>query len=603
MQKLRIRKEKFALNIVGIGNPNKRVQGKLKTYIKSRINNFEFSADFWVMLSISVNHPDRTVNTNGWKIPHNIELADPSFYKCQKIDILLGAEIFFDLLSVGQIRTSPRQPTLQKTVLGWIISGKYATNNSSSAQVSSTLCQFEESVASIDTTIRKFWELEEIPAQVNFTRLTPEQAKCEEFFSKTQQVLPCGRLQVRLPFKTDRKLLGHSYETAARRFQALERRTLKDPVLRKMYLDFMQEYLELGHMSPPNNRPSSEPHYFIPHQCVLRPQSTTTKLRVVFDASSRTSTQVALNETLMVGPIVQEELFSTLLRFRLHKYAMTADITKMYRQILVHEDDRNFQLIVWRQDPSEHLQIFRLNTVTYGTAPAPFLATRCLQTLSDKNKAKYPLGSKVIRNDFYVDDLLKGSHSIESLTQIQQEVNTILESAGLKLAKWFSNHTSSSNSESLQKLLQLSDTDSTKTLGIHWQPKDDIFRFILEDNFSELRATKRNILSVSARLFDPLGLLAPLVTKAKILLQELWIQKLDWDESIPLRLDTSWQNFKANLLQLPSISIPRYVNTVGVCESHSIRYSSRISNSSKYSEFPNSLKYSNNSSDLNYPKK
>ncbi|XP_053964351.1 uncharacterized protein LOC128867266 [Anastrepha ludens] len=541
-----------------------QVQGKLKTYIKSRINNFEFSADFWVMRSISVNHPDRAVNTNGWKIPQNIELADPSFYKCQKIDILLGAEIFFDLLSVGQIRTSPRQPTLQKTVLGWIISGKYATNNSSSAQVSSTLCQFEENVASIDTTIRKFWELEEIPAQINSTRLTPEQAKCEEFFSKTTQVLPCGRLQVRLPFKTDRKLLGHSYETAARRFQALERRTLKDPVLRKMYLDFMQEYLELGHMSPTNNRLPSEPHYFIPHQCVLRPQSTTTKLRVVFDASSRTSTQVALNETLMVGPIVQEELFSTLLRFRLHKYAMTADITKMYRQILVHEDDRNFQLIVWRQDPSEHLQIFRLNTVTYGTAPAPFLATRCLQMLSDKNKAKYPLGSKVIRNDFYVDDLLTGSDSIESLTQIQQEVNIILESAGLKLAKWFSNHTSSSNSESLQKLLQLSDTDSTKTLGIHWQPKDDIFRFILEDNFSELRATKRNILSVSARLFDPLGLLAPLVTKAKILLQELWIQKLDWDESIPLRLDTSWQNFKANLLQLPSISIPRFIGRRGM---------------------------------------
>ncbi|XP_054746629.1 uncharacterized protein LOC129251291 [Anastrepha obliqua] len=288
MQKLRIRKEKFALNIVGIGNSNKRVQGKLKTYIKSRINNFEFSADFWVMRSISVNHPDRTVNTNGWKIPQNIELADPSFYKCQKIDILLGAEIFFDLLSVGQIRTSPRQPTLQKTVLGWIISGKYATNNRSSAQVSSTVCQF-------DTTIRKFWELEEIPTQVNSTRLTPEQAKCEEFFSKTTQVLPCGRLQVRLPFKTDRESLGHSYETAARRFQALERRTLKDPVLRKMYLDFMQEYLELRYMSPTNNRLPSEPHYFIPHQCVLRPQSTTTKLRVVFDASSRTSTQVALS--------------------------------------------------------------------------------------------------------------------------------------------------------------------------------------------------------------------------------------------------------------------------------------------------------------------
>ena len=95
-------------------------------------------------------------------------------------------------------------------------------------------------------------------------------------------------------------------------------------------------------------------------------------------------------------------------------------------------------------------------------------------------------------------------------------------------------------------------------MGICWNPREDIFQFKLEDNFNDVKATKRNILS---RLFDPLSLLCPIVTKAKMLLQELWILKLDWDESIPLRLDTSWQAFKVNLRQLHTLSVPRFVQT------------------------------------------
>ncbi|XP_053956156.1 uncharacterized protein LOC128861806 [Anastrepha ludens] len=308
-QKLRIRRESTTLNIIGIGNATKKVRTKLNTFVKSRVNNYEFSAQFWIMRSISASHPDRNVNINGWKIPKNISLADPEFYKAQKVDLLLGAETFFELLAVGQIKASPNHPTLQKTLLGWVVSGKYASNQRPPPTVSSTLCHTEQDLANIDSIVQRFWAMEEIPSGASSTKFTTEQIECETFFVKTTKVVPSGRLQVRLPFKDDRKLLGNSYETASRRFQALERKTLKDPELRQMYLDFMNEYIELGHMSPTNNKIPSEPHYFIPHQCVLRPESTTTKLRVVFDASSRTSSQIALNEILMVGPTIQEELF------------------------------------------------------------------------------------------------------------------------------------------------------------------------------------------------------------------------------------------------------------------------------------------------------
>ncbi|XP_053968803.1 uncharacterized protein LOC128870229 [Anastrepha ludens] len=155
-QKLRICRESTTLNIIGIGNATKKVRTKLNTFVKSRVNNYEFSAQFWIMRSISVSHPDRNVNINGWKIPKNISLADPEFYKAQKVDLLLGAETFFELLAVGQIKASPNHPTLQKTLLGWVVSGKYASNQRPPPTVSSTLCHTEQDLANIDSIVQRF---------------------------------------------------------------------------------------------------------------------------------------------------------------------------------------------------------------------------------------------------------------------------------------------------------------------------------------------------------------------------------------------------------------------------------------------------------------
>ncbi|XP_037930540.1 uncharacterized protein LOC119665370, partial [Teleopsis dalmanni] len=494
---------------------------------------------------------------SNWNVPSNLSLADPHFHKPQKIDLLLGAESFFELLSIGQIKQGTNLPILQKTLLGWIVSGKYKDVPSNASKICNLIrLQEAESTGDfcLNSLVKKFWELEEIPKELTVKKYTIEQQHCETKFLNTILRLPLGRLKVQLPFKSNPNLLGQSYETAKNRFLSLERRLSKDCMLQKLYMEFMAEYRDLGHMTLTTDNFSSTPHYYIPHQCVLRPQSTSTKLRVVFDASCRTSSQVSLNDILMVGPTVQEELYSILLRFRMHKYAMTADITKMYRQIEVDEADRNFQLILWREKPTDQISVYKLNTVTYGTSPAPFLATRCLNYLSDLYKNSHSVGARVIRHDFYVDDLLTGADSLKELETIRTQCTEILDSAGLKLAKWFSNHKTYDSSDFF---LNVNNTDSTKALGIHWIPQNDTFKFHVDEKFHELRATKRNILSVSARLFDPLGLVCPIVTNAKILLQELWLQKLDWDESIPMHLDSSWQAFKSNLTQMDSISIPR----------------------------------------------
>jgi hypothetical protein len=164
----------------------------------------------------------------------------------------------------------------------------------------------------------------------------------------------------------------------------MERRFQKDPVLKKEYVTFMTEYEKLNHMTHINENEAIEvPGHmcYIPHHCVRNENSQTTKLRVVFDASTKTESGFSLNDVLQKGPAIQEELINILSRFRTHNFVLTADIKKMYRQIQVYDNHRDYQRILWRKNDNELIKTYRLNTVTYGTVPASYLATACLQTL------------------------------------------------------------------------------------------------------------------------------------------------------------------------------------------------------------------------------
>ena len=102
-QRLQLRKEEQILSLLGIGKTNSSAKFKLQATVKSRMNSHEFSSDYWVLRSISSYQPDQVISTSGWNLPGNIELADPYFFKPQKIDMLIGAEIFFELLCISQI--------------------------------------------------------------------------------------------------------------------------------------------------------------------------------------------------------------------------------------------------------------------------------------------------------------------------------------------------------------------------------------------------------------------------------------------------------------------------------------------------------------------
>nr|XP_023028641.1 uncharacterized protein LOC111516755 [Leptinotarsa decemlineata] len=202
--------------------------------------------------------------------------------------------------------------------------------------------------------------------------------------------------------------------------------------MKVQYHQFIEEYIQLGHMSLAEHQ-SDDSGFFLPHHCVLK-DSTTTKLRVVFDGSAKTTTGISINDIMMVGPTIQDNLFHILLRFRQHNYVLSADITKMYRQVLVHESQRDFQKI-WRFHAESEIQIYKLNTITYGLASSAFLAIRSLQEVAHLNKYEFPKIADIILHDFYVDDLLTGGDTVEEINYIKENTSKLLLSYGFPLRK------------------------------------------------------------------------------------------------------------------------------------------------------------------------
>ncbi|XP_077264832.1 uncharacterized protein LOC143898910 [Temnothorax americanus] len=325
------------------------------------------------------------------------------------------------------------------------------------------------------------------------------------------------------------------------------------------------------------NAPESVSAVYLSHHPVLK-DSSTTQLRVVFNASSKTSNGTTLNDHLMVGPKLQSDLPSIILRWRQHRYALTADITKMYRQIAVDPEDTRYQQILWRVTPDAPITPFRLVTVTYGTALAPYLAMRVLQQLADKEEVNFPNAATIVRENFYVDDVLFGANDELTAQSLRHELEQLLDRGGFTLRKWMSSHSS------FLKDIPVPDQKKTKNLCMgggfplaKWHATHPDVLTAVQAAQRKTRAhkshltiaisshtdhfTKRLVLSEVAQIFDPLGFASPVVIKAKMLLQELWLHKLQWDEPLPSQLSSRWLIIRKELTSLRKISIPRWYNT------------------------------------------
>ena len=171
-----------------------------------------------------------------------------------------------------------------------------------------------------------------------------------------------------LPRRTDVPSLGESRRQAIQRFEANER-----SVFRKgnwtAFQEVVQEYMDLSHAEPVPQPTSGPQHkvYNLPMHGVTKASITSTKLRVMFNASAKTSSNVSLNDTLLVGPTLFSNIDTILLRFRTDPIALSGDISKMYRAVELVEKDRDLHRFVWRKDKHSPITDYRMTRVTWGS--------------------------------------------------------------------------------------------------------------------------------------------------------------------------------------------------------------------------------------------
>ncbi|RLU25767.1 hypothetical protein DMN91_001926 [Ooceraea biroi] len=223
----------------------------------------------------------------------------------------------------------------------------------------------------LESQLERFWAIEEIDVDKPRSK---EETECEAHFRENVLRDSSGRYVVRLPFRGNGQRLGESRSAALKRLDSLERKLGANAALGAEYDRIFEEYLTLGHMSLVED--DGDDGYYMPHHALLKDSSNTTKVRVVFDASAETRNGISLNDALMVGPVIQDALFVHLIRFRSHKYVITADIEKMYRQVWVHGDDRRYQRVLWRRNGV--IRTFQLNTLTFGVSSSSFLTVIAL---------------------------------------------------------------------------------------------------------------------------------------------------------------------------------------------------------------------------------
>lgn len=561
VQRLKLKRFSCDVPVTGIG------QIDAGTYRKGAIvplkscvdDSFQFSLAAVVMKNISSNLPNEEFDISLWSYLNGLNLADCKFNEPGKIDLLIGAEFYLSLLKDDPLVKGPVGcPIAQNTHFGWILSGPVVVKESSQSSKIFSL----RADQSLPQVLSRFWEIEEFP---NIPAKSIEDGKCEEHFERTFSRAEDGRFIVKLPFKDENLVFGETRTTALKRFNYLERRFEKDQKLKSDYVDQIRELESVGHATPADMKHQSN-GFYLPHHAVVKPARTTTKTRIVFDAAAKSSNGVSLNDKLMVGPRLQSDLLQILIRFRSYCVAAGADIEKMFRQIMVAVDDQCYQKFLWRENGQDAIKEFRLSTVVFGTSCAPYLAVKCLQKLAETECEQSSRTMSVIFEDFFMDDLLTGGDRSDEVIQLVSELQKVLEKGKFPLRKWISNdelvlQSINDSIKAFENIWDIPSQDSCKALGLRWHPGADVFGYKVQVDLDKVPVTKRSIMSIIASLYDPLGLLAPTVVKAKILLQSIWRLGINWDEVVNEKVKNEWIQFYVNLTDLNDITVPRWLGS------------------------------------------
>ena len=478
-----------------------------------------------------------------------------------------------------ELRTGQEnEPHGARSVLGWIIWGMVRSRDEPCHLSNLQLAREEAGqLQRLENMVRASIDMD-FPGRLVDSKKEPsvEDKQFEEIIGTTLKLVG-DHYQCDLPFREPACKLEDNRFHAMDRLMSLKKKLRNNPTFNQDYVTFMSSLMEKGYAEKVTDAPEDSRErvgrWYMPHHGIYNPTKPG-KIRVVFDCLAKTR-GVSLNDVLLPGPILTNKVVDVLLRFRQQPIGLIGDIEGMFFQVRVSERHRDFLRYLWfpEGDTSRPPETYRLKAHPFGAISSPSCASAALRKCATDNEHQ-----EILRK-FYVDDYLCASFDATEAIETRKIVKEVCRRGGFNLHKWVSNSKAVNDSippeeRSKSQQLNIESIDppqSERALGVFWNTVEDNFGFKV--NLKHRPATRRGILSVISSVFDPLELAGPFILPARIMLQRLCKQDLEWDKEIGERETVAWNQWLLNIVKLEQMSIPRSVRPsdfvdVATCQLH-----------------------------------
>lgn len=502
-----------------------------------------------------------------------------------EVDLLLGVQ---DALSVVTRVVRKGTQRALDTVWGLVPCGGLPCVK---AETTCQAAYLEELSAALE----RLWKVEEMPMD-HVKGLTRDEALAVDMIEQNLRYnADRSRFETTLLFRNKPDLLNN-YDRALARFRQLERKLSKNPELGVAYQKAIQEYIDLGVVDKIED-PAAEDQgrsdlYYLPHRAVYDPDKVSTKCRIVFDASAQTASGKSLNDHLMPGPPLQLDIVGLALRFRVRPIVLVGDIAKMFLNIDVRAEDRDFLRFLWKEPGSQgRPSVYRFSTLIFGATDSPFQAITCLQKLVAEVMAKPQVTERekracqVILRDTYVDDISTGGESVDAVRELMVDVQELLKPGHFLVKKWKTNSAvllASIPEEDraptcevrievdpwASEIEPLTVSSPSKMLGVGWDPEADVLKFRYDHLVQLNDDTKTAVASLFAKIYDPLGLVSPFVLKARSVMKATHVVKLAWKDKLTPEILEPWRRWVDQCVLLSTLAFPRHVPVTKETELH-----------------------------------
>ena len=439
------------------------------------------------------------------KIADSLRLTRSQIYRGKgSIDLLIGIDHAF--MHIGETRQTGYL-VARNSPLGWVVFGSAPGETDRIHKI------FHVKYA-VPVDLTNFWTTESMGVEVQQCRCEPDKLSQVEHEEKLVIEKSCtkvgNRWLVPYPWKKDPKQLPDNRFQAVKRLESTERRLIKHPEHATAYDKQMTEMNDMNYSRKLTEEELNNykgPVHYVSHHEVLRPEKASTPLRIVFNSSAVYQGH-CLNDYWLKGPDLLNSLFGVIFRFRENAVAVSGDISKMYHQVLIPQEDQHVHRFLWRNlDTTRPPDTYIKTVLTFGDKPAPAMAQIALRKTAQEGENESARAAAAIRDNSYMDDICDSVHTTEDARQLTQEIDNVLKKGGFEIKEWLSNKELKENTENQQQqedIKPLQQCSEGKVLGVVWNIARDVLSFVTKVECSQ-PTTKRKILSQVAKVYDPIG--------------------------------------------------------------------------------------------------